>query len=80
MDLDVDFDGVVSMIAKTPYKKTDEEMAIEVLEGKWGTAKTNPTRTQMLTMAGYDAKAIQKIVNRLVRNNVNVEDLRKSCV
>ena len=80
VDLDVDFDGVVSMIAKTPYKKTDEEMAMEVLEGKWGTAKTNPTRTQLLTMAGYDAKAIQKIVNRLIRNNVNVQDLRKSCV
>lgn len=80
VDLDVDFDGVVSMIAETPYKKTDEEIALEVLEDKWGTAKTNPTRTQLLTMAGYDAKAIQKIVNRLKRNNVNVQDLRKSCV
>lgn len=72
VDLDVDFDGVVSLIANTPYKKTNEEIAYEVLEGKWGTANTNPTRTQLLTMAGYDAKAVQKIVNRLVRDRVKL--------
>ena len=63
VDLDVDYDGVVRLIAKDPYKKTNEEIAKEVLEGKWGTKNTNPTREKRLTMAGYDYKAIQKIVN-----------------
>lgn len=62
-DLDVDFDGVVNLIAKTPYKKTNEEIAKEVLEGKWGSKTTNPNRKTMLTRAGYDYNAIQKIVN-----------------
>lgn len=62
-DLDVDFDGVVNLIAKTPYKKTNEEIAKEVLEGKWGSKTTNPNRKTMLIRAGYDYNAIQKIVN-----------------
>lgn len=63
VDLDVDYDGVVKLIAKEPYKKTNKEIAKEVLEGKWGTKNTNPSREKLLTMAGYDYKAIQKIVN-----------------
>lgn len=63
VDLDVDFDGVVNLIAKEPYKKTNREIAREVLEGKWGTKNSKPSREKLLTMAGYDYKAIQKIVN-----------------
>jgi len=66
VDLDIDFDGVVNLIAKEPYKKTDEQIAIEVLEGKWGTAKTKPSRKELLTRAGYDYNQIQKIVNKLI--------------
>ncbi len=69
VDLDVDFDGVVNLICTAPTRKTNEEIAREVLEDKWGTAKTNPTRSQLLTRAGYDPKAIQKIVNQLKRGN-----------
>ena len=54
VDLDVDYDGIVNLIAKEPYRKTNREIAREVLEGKWGTAKSNPSRKKMLTMAGYD--------------------------
>lgn len=67
VDLDVDFDGVVSLIAKEPYKKSDLEIAHEVLENKWGTKHTKPTREKMLTMAGYDYKKVQEIVNDLKR-------------
>ena len=63
VDLDVDFDGVVSLIAQDPYKKTNEEIALEVMRGLWGTQKTNPSREKLLTMAGYDYQAIRRIVN-----------------
>ena len=59
VDLDVDFDGVVDLLAKDPYKKSDLEIAKEVLENKWGTKNTDPTREKLLTMAGYDYKKIQ---------------------
>ena len=63
VDLDVDFDGVVSLIAQTPYKKTNEEIVQEVIEGKWGTKNTNPSREKLLTMAGYDYQTIRRMVN-----------------
>lgn len=63
VDLDVDFDGVVSLICTAPTQKTYEEIVQEVLEGKWGTKDTKPTRKEMLTRAGYDYKTIRKMVN-----------------
>lgn len=66
-DLDVDYDGVVSLIAQTPIRKSNEEIAREVLEGKWGTAKTKPTRKALLERAGYDYDEVQRIVNELSR-------------
>ena len=66
VDLDVDFDGVVNLIAKDPFKKTNLEIAKEVILGKWGSAKTNPSRKKLLTMAGYDYEVIQRIVNELL--------------
>lgn len=46
----------------TPLK-SEEEVAKEVVAGKWGNGKE---RKQRLTEAGYDYNAIQKIVNQLV--------------
>ena len=43
-------------------KKTNEEIAQEVLEGKWGNGSD---RKRRLTQAGYDYNAVQKIVNQL---------------
>lgn len=63
VDLDVDYDGIVGVIAQEPYLKTDLEIAAEVLKGKWGTKDTSPTREELLTRAGYDYEAIRKIVN-----------------
>lgn len=43
--------------------KSNEEIADEVRRGDWG---NDPERTQRLTSAGYDAKAIQDIVNQKI--------------
>lgn len=45
--------------------KTNQQIAIEVLLGKWGNGYS---RFQALTDAGYDASAIQSIVNSLVED------------
>lgn len=63
VDLDVDFDGIVRLIAETPHRKTNEEIVDEVLAGKWGTMNTKPTRKELLTRAGYDYETIRKLVN-----------------
>ena len=44
-----------------PTKKTNSEIATEVINGKWG---NGATRKKKLTDAGYDYNAIQKIVNQ----------------
>lgn len=44
--------------------KSDEEIAKEVLAGKWGNGAERKNR---LTKAGYDYKTVQSIVNKLVR-------------
>ena len=67
VDLDVDFDGIVNLIGASPYKKTNEEVAQEVLQGKWGTRTSTPSRRTMLTRAGYDYRTIQKIVNDILK-------------
>lgn len=43
-----------------PAKKSNDAIAAEVLAGKWG---NNPERAKKLAAAGYDAGAIQAIVN-----------------
>lgn len=46
-------------------KKTNQQIAVEVLLGKWGNGYS---RIEALTKAGYDATAVQDIVNVLVRD------------
>ena len=43
--------------------KTVDEIAREVIQGKWGTGLN---RKQRLTAAGYDYNAVQKRVNELM--------------
>lgn len=45
-------------------KKTDAEIALEVIDAKWGNGSE---RKRRLTEAGYDYSKIQKIVNELLR-------------
>lgn len=47
---------------ETP-KKSIDELAKEVIDGKWG---NNPERAKRLTAAGYDAAAVQKRVNQIL--------------
>lgn len=46
------------------HTKTLEEIAREVIQGKWGSGKA---RKDSLTEAGYDYTAVQKIVNELMK-------------
>lgn len=54
----------ISNTTKAPAKKTNEQIAKEVIKGLWG---NGAERKERLTEAGYDAAAIQKIVNRLLK-------------
>lgn len=49
--------------APEPAKKTNEQLAQEVLEGKWGNGEE---RKKRLTDAGYNYQAVQDIVNSIV--------------
>ena len=51
-----------------PTKKTNEEIAKEVIEGKWGNGED---RKNKLTQAGYNYNEVQSIVNKLVSNNTS---------
>lgn len=53
----------------SPKKKTIDQLAHEVLDGKWGTKTTAPTRKELLTDAGYDYEAVQKRVNEIINQN-----------
>ena len=48
----------------TPSKKSNDEIAREVIQGKWGNGST---RKKLLTQAGYDYKTVQGIVNKLMK-------------
>ena len=65
VDLDVDYDGVVNLTR--PDRKTNAQIAHEVIEGKWGNKYSKPSRKELLTAAGYDYYAVQKIVNSLLK-------------
>lgn len=48
----------------TPAKKSNEELAREVLDGKWGNGAERKTR---LTAAGYDYTTIQSLVDMIMK-------------
>lgn len=56
-------DFLVKSGSSAPAKKSVDEIAREVIAGKWG---NNPQRAQKLSAAGYDADAVQKRVNQLL--------------
>lgn len=49
-------------------KKSNEDIAREVIEGKWGNGEE---RKRRLAEAGYDAAAVQTIVNRMLSEKSN---------
>lgn len=63
------WDGFINSLStvedkKEDKKKTNEEIAKEVIQGKWGNGTTRKTK---LKAAGYDYTAVQKIVNQLLK-------------
>ena len=63
-DLDVDYDGVVNLIANNPLRKSIDELAKEVIEGKWG---VGAERKRRLITAGYDYIKVQNKVNEILK-------------
>lgn len=55
--------------ASVPAKKSNEEIAKEVIDGKWS---VGVERKKKLTAAGYDYAAIQKLVNAMLEDNLIV--------
>lgn len=49
---------------KAVKKKTTDELAREVIQGKWG---NGAERKKKLTEAGYDYSAVQRRVNQLLK-------------
>lgn len=55
-------------------KKSNEEIATEVIAGKWGNGQDRKNR---LTVAGYDYNAIQSIVNSKTKTSVKKYTVQK---
>ena len=55
-------------VAQPENKKSNEEIADEVIKGLWGNGQERKDR---LTSAGYDAFTIQKIVNEKLSGNTS---------
>lgn len=51
--------------------KTNEEVAREVINGEWGNGNE---RIVALTNAGYNASAIQRIVNQMLKDNMVTDE------
>ena len=55
--------------------KTNQEIAKEIFQGKWG---NDDERRRRLTEAGYDYNAIQTIVNA-ISHNMSKDEIAKAC-
>ena len=51
--------------------KTEREVALEVIEGKWG---VDDDRIVRLTNAGYNASSVQKVVNNMLKNAIVADE------
>ncbi len=58
------FSSVVAAAKENSAKKSNEEIAKEVIRGNWGVGQE---RKEKLTAAGYDYSAVQSIVNEMMK-------------
>ena len=58
-----------------PIKKTVDELAQEVIENKWGTSSTKPTRKERLEAAGYNYTEVQNKVNEILKNKTAKKEI-----
>lgn len=63
--------GAASAPAPAPAKKTDEQVADEVIAGQWG---NGADRRGRLAIAGYDPDAVQAIVNARIQPSRKSDD------
>ena len=68
--------GKATTESKTP-KKTVQEVAKDVIAGKYGNGEE---RTKKLTAEGYDAKAVQAEVNRILTGKKTVTEIAKEVI
>lgn len=66
--------GSSSGEAAQPAKKSNDEIATEVLRGDWGNGEE---RKKKLTAAGYDYEAVQAIVNARLQKSETVYTVKK---
>ena len=61
-----------------PVKKSNEEIASEVIAGKWG---NGAERQKLLSQAGYDYSAVQSIVNKkLSPSRKSVDEIAREVI
>lgn len=67
----IDSHHIIEVVCDTIKQKTIDELAHEVLEGKWGSGTVRKTN---LTKAGYDYDAVQAKVNEILKANTEVAE------
>lgn len=79
IDLDYCYSGIKSSEKKPTVKKTVDQLAKEVIDGKWG---AGDERKKLLTNAGYDYYAVQNKVNGLMNTKPqkSVDELAKEVI
>ena len=53
-------------------RKTEVQIAKEVIEGKWG---IGASRKSLITRAGYDYETVQKYVNRILSTGLPIKEV-----
>lgn len=53
-------------------RKTEVQIAKEVIEGKWGIGASRKT---LITRAGYDYETVQKYVNRILSTGLPIKEV-----
>ena len=59
-----DYNAIQKRVNEKLYRKTTDEIAVEVIAGLWG---NGAERKEKLTEAGYDYSEVQKRVNEMLR-------------
>lgn len=57
-------------------KKTEVQIAQEVMQGKWGVGKDRETR---ITKAGYDYSMVQSYVNLMIKTGKPIKEIEINC-
>ena len=71
------YNPYVTVSTNTAKRKSNAEIAKEVIAGKWGNGDDRKNR---LTKAGYNYNTIQKLVNNLVSNKKSNTEIAKEVI